>query len=134
MHDDERLDGRLRRWAEAEAQPALDQDLGPFEVWRSQAFRAQLFREPGGWERVTVNRNAGPNSHCFPDGISWDELQQIKAQIGRGERWAAELYPPEDEVVNIANMRHLWLLDERPPFGWTRCGHAGTTTSVRRWR
>lgn len=24
----------------------------------------------------------------------------------------AEAYPPEDRVVNVANMRHLWVLEE----------------------
>jgi hypothetical protein len=28
------------------------------------------------------------------------------------------VYPPVDEIVNVANMRHLWLLDEAPPYAW----------------
>lgn len=91
--------------------------LPPFEVWRSRDFLVQLFDE-GGHVRVTVNRTHMPNGKDWADGITWDELQAIKAEIGRGDRWAVEVYPPDDEVVNDAPMRHLWLLDEPPSFGW----------------
>lgn len=33
---------------------------------------------------------------------------------------AGEVFPAESDVVNVANMRHLWLLREPPPFGWRR--------------
>ncbi len=45
---------------------------------------------------------------------SWDELQRIKNEIAGPERLAVECYPPQDEVVNKENARHLWVL----PVGW----------------
>lgn len=33
---------------------------------------------------------------------------------------AVEIYPAERDIVNVANMRHLWVLPERLPFGWRR--------------
>jgi len=116
---DQHLFGRnLRRWIEAEQSAAYAQmSLRPYEVWRSRDFLVQLFDEHG-TTRVTVNRTHKPNGIDWADGITWDELQEIKRQIGRADAWAVELYPADDHVVLDANMRHLWLLDEAPTFGW----------------
>lgn len=119
---DNHLFGRqLRRWPDAEGQ-AVGQALArgsvpAFEVWRSRDFLVQLFRD-GDHVRITVNRTHSPNGLDWADGITWDELQQIKAEIGRGDAWAVELYPPDEHVIDVANMRHLWLLDEAPAYGW----------------
>lgn len=53
----------------------------------------------------------------WADGISWDDLQRVKYEIGRGDQWAVEMFPPDDEVTNVANMRHLWII-ATPSFGW----------------
>jgi hypothetical protein len=59
----------------------------------------------------------------WADGITWDTLQLLKRECGHGERWAVEVYPPDTDIVNVANMRHLWLLRAPPPFGFrvARC-------------
>ena len=93
------------------------------EVWRCSRFLAQIY-EDSGFTRISVIRADSRSvanydtTGRFSDGISWDELQWIKAQVGYGDRYAVELFPPDDEVTNVANMRHLWVLDEAPPFGW----------------
>jgi hypothetical protein len=43
--------------------------------------------------------------------LSWLEVWQAFAAIYPG-RWALELYPPADELVNDAHVYHLWLLPE----------------------
>lgn len=49
---------------------------------------------------------------------SWDVLQQIKNDMVGSEVMAVELYPPESEVVNEVNWRHLWIVpSEAVPFG-----------------
>lgn len=95
------------------AVPGCDDHKLPLELWQSRDWLVQVYQERGGL-RVSVRRISGL------DGITWDELQGVKAGIGRGDRWAVELYPPDDRVVNVANMRHLWLLDGPPPMGWGR--------------
>ncbi len=45
---------------------------------------------------------------------SWDELQRVKNEIAGPERLAVECYPPQSEVINMENARHLWVL----PAGW----------------
>lgn len=111
----------LRRWHDAEARAKRGEigaylTLRPFEVWRSVGFLVQMFRE-GDWVRMTVNRTTNVDGD-WQDGITWDELQRLKAEVGRGHLWAVEVYPADAEVVNEANMRHLWLLAEPPPFAW----------------
>ncbi len=42
------------------------------------------------------------------DGISWDILQEIKDELLGQDAMAVEVYPPQDQLVNETNMRHLW--------------------------
>lgn len=43
------------------------------------------------------------------DGITWDELQNIKDSCGFEAFDAAEFYPAKKDVVNTANWRHLYV-------------------------
>lgn len=43
--------------------------------------------------------------------LTWDELQEVKEILWEGEL-AIELYPKEEDVINIKNTRHLWKLDD----------------------
>ncbi len=88
----------------------------------SSRFMVQVF-EPteGNVGRLTINRVKRDNAvGSWTDGITWDELQRLKAEAGFGDAWAVEVYPPDADLVDVASMRHLWLLADRPPFGWTR--------------
>jgi hypothetical protein len=53
------------------------------------------------------------------DGLTWDDLQTVKREVGFGKCFAVEVFPEDSHVVNDANMRHLWVLGERLPFAWT---------------
>lgn len=46
------------------------------------------------------------------DGIPWDDLQAIKNEVFGPEATAVEIYPPQAEVIDEVNMRHLWLVPE----------------------
>lgn len=109
---------RLRRRAELE-RAALEAPLAhrPVEVWASRDFLVQVF-DDGPAVRITVNRTTLDGRGRWRDGITWDELHEIKTTIGRGDRWAVEVFPPVEHLVDVANMRHLFLLDDRPAFGW----------------
>lgn len=91
------------------------------EVWRSRKFMVQVYPEKNGIERLTMNRTVlKEDTINFEDGITWDELMELKRQCGRGDRWAVEMYPADAKIVNVANMRHLWCLPEgkTPDMGW----------------
>lgn len=89
------------------------------EVWRSRDYCAQIHDDAGIF-RISACRTAIDSEGRWLDGITWDELQRIKNEIGFAEREAVEIYPPKSDEVTIANMRHLWLLPEgeRLPFSW----------------
>lgn len=99
----------------------------PFKLMRNEGFVAQLYRESHGAVRISVNRSevialnaqGGP---IWGADISWEELQSIKSKLGYGHRDAVEVYPKDEDVVNVANMRHLFVLpaDQDLPFIWRK--------------
>lgn len=97
----------------------------PIEAWRSRDFLLQVI-EDNGHLRLSVNRTVfdreGTN---WDEGITWDDLMRLKAEAGFADRWAIEIFPPVVEVVNVANMRHLWLLDGPPPQAWVKSQQGG---------
>lgn len=92
----------------------------PVKAWRSREFLVQEFAAlPDGVFRLSVNRtHVDPGSLRWVDGITWDDLQRLKREAGYGDREAVEIYPPDRCVVDVANIRHLWILPERMPFSW----------------
>jgi hypothetical protein len=95
----------------------------PTRVWVSRDFLAQLYNLEGEGARLSVCRTQLKDDGRWGDGITWDQLQEVKAQCGFGDFWAVEVYPATAAVVDVANMRHLWLvspLDLPPGIGWRR--------------
>ncbi|GMG89621.1 hypothetical protein Cmtc_18980 [Cupriavidus sp. TKC] len=91
------------------------------EVWRSRDFLVQVFTEGDGIVRASVNRTTvDARSDRWHDGIAWDELQRIKREIGRGHLDAVEAFPADRDVVNVANMRHLFIFDTPLPYVWRK--------------
>ena len=89
-------------------------------VWANSYFLVQEFREEEGVIRLTVNITGMGMNARWKDGITWDALQEIKNAVGYADWDAVEIYPAEHDVVNVANMRHLWILPEPLPFAWRR--------------
>lgn len=93
--------------------------VGCYDVWCSKTLLVQLYeatdRSP---VRMSVFRVGEMIDGRFPDGISWDELQQAKSEVGFGDIDAVEIYPRDSDVVNVANARHLFLIPEGVPFRW----------------
>lgn len=48
---------------------------------------------------------------------TWPEMQRIKDELAGPEATAIEVYPPRDQVVDGADMFHIWVLPGRLPFG-----------------
>lgn len=94
-----------------------------FAVWHSRYYLVQGFHEQNEIVRISVNRtNMRPDGR-WDDRIEWDELQDIKRQVGFGSSFAVEIYPRDGDVVNVANMRHLWILPKPMDFGWFNMGY-----------
>ena len=91
----------------------------PVKAWRSAEFCVQEFQEAGGVIRLSINRtHVDPTNLRWVDGISWDDLQRLKGEAGYADREAVEVYPPDRCVVDVANIRHLWILPARMPLSW----------------
>lgn len=88
-----------------------DDDKTRKQAWLNDRFLVQVFKEKG-ITRLSVNRVTRNDSGGWHDGITWEELQAIKRQCGFGDSVAVEIYPDDKHVVNVANMRHLWVLKE----------------------
>lgn len=89
------------------------------QVWRSSKFLVQVFNEPGSMVRLSVCRTSH-NGDSWVDNITWDELMQIKREIGMGDRDAVEIFPADKDIVNVANMRHLWVTPSPIMFAWRK--------------
>jgi len=94
-----------------------------FSVWISQKYLVQGFFEKNGVIRLSANRTELKAEGGWKEDLTWDELMTIKRDLGFGDDYAVEVYPKEADVVNVANMRHLWILPEPiTSFGWVRGG------------
>lgn len=91
-------------------------------VWRSKSFLVQIFEAnaPGVLVRMSVNRTAVSTDGGWVQDVPWETLQLLKREAGYGDFDAVEVFPRDLDVVNVANMRHLWVLTERLPFAWRR--------------
>lgn len=90
----------------------------PYAVMRSKGFMVQFYMEPGTTVRLSIHRTTIDDTGEWVDGITWDDLQRIKREAGFGDCCAIEIYPPDADVVNVASIRHLWVLPEAHPLMW----------------
>jgi hypothetical protein len=98
-----------------------DRPGAPFAVWRSRHFLVQFYKEPapGVIGRLSILRTTVAGDR-WADGITWDDIQRLKAETGHADTWAVEVFPADAEVVNVANIRHVWLLAEAPAYAWRK--------------
>lgn len=93
-------------------------------AWRSRRFLVQEYHDDtaaGVYVRLSVQRveHAAFRTDAVEDPISWDDLMACKSQVGYGDYWAVEVYPPDGQVVDVARMRHLFMVPpEALPFAW----------------
>lgn len=114
------LPKQLTRIPQSEIDAIKDVDK-PFEVWRSQKYLVQMFRVEGSPLRLSINRaDLLPNGN-WADGITWDDIQRIKGEVGFADQCAVEIFPPDAHVVNVANIRHIWIVST-PSFAWRKGG------------
>jgi len=82
-------------------------------VWRDDLFFCAAF-DVGGCIRLSFHR------HDLTDGITWDEVQEIKRGCGYGDNDALECFPADDAVMNTGNIRHIFIFDKPIPLVWRR--------------
>ena len=68
-----------------ETWPAPDKwPPGLVEVWQSRGFLVQIYEAKDGAQRLSVCRTSLKGDR-WQDGITWDDLQRLKAECGRGD-------------------------------------------------
>jgi hypothetical protein len=87
-------------------------------LWRSRDFLVQVFEGTKGVVRLSISRTMIDINGLALDGITWDDLQRLKSEAGFGNSDAVEIYPHDSDVINVANMRHLWIIPGRLSFAW----------------
>lgn len=101
-----------------------DIDGKRMQVWHSNRFLVQMFQEQPfqGIEcrRLSICRVTLQVNGKWDEGLSWDDLYTIKRELGFSDWFGVEIHPPIKDLVNVANMRHLWLLREPLELGWKR--------------
>lgn len=90
--------------------------------WRSRGFLVQGYTEAAPVViRLSILRTALDQRGGWQQDISWDDLQRLKREAGYGDHEAVEVFPPDRDVVNVANIRHLWILPAgHLPFAWRK--------------
>lgn len=79
--------------------------------WRSRGFLVQGYAEPDPVVmRLSILRTALDSSGGWQQDITWEELQRLKREAGFGNYEAVEVFPRERDTVNVANIRHIWIL------------------------
>lgn len=83
------------------------------EGWISQHFVVEVHRAKDGSEMITAHRtHKGPDDR-WAGGITWDELMEIKRQIGRADAFAVEVFPKDKDIIDSENVRHLWVITDK---------------------
>ena len=88
-------------------------------VWRSNRYLCQAYQESENIIRLSICRTVvDVQNRRWRDKLTWDEIQKIKVECGFGSVDAVEIYPRESDVVNVANMRHLFVMLDGVDFRW----------------
>lgn len=98
--------------------PSKSYDPKRQHVYQNSHFLVQVFDEPNSIKRLSVCSTQLARNGRWKDGISWEDLQAIKAAVGFADLDAVEIYPAQSDIVNVANMRHLWVLPDRIDYAW----------------
>lgn len=111
-----------RKWSETMTRvppAAWPSTTGPnvLQIWRSNKYLATAYLDQQ-VVRLTVCRTQLDDQGDWLSGIGWDDLQRIKNECGFADFDAVEVYPAAKDVVDVANMRHLWILGEPCAFAW----------------
>ena len=106
----------MRRLPDSSFESQKERSTKPLiEVWRSRFYLCQIYAESEDVERISICQTILDTANRrWRDGMTWDDLRLVKFQVGRGDLDAVEIYPAEKDVVNVANMRHLWVFKKEP--------------------
>jgi hypothetical protein len=77
-------------------------------AWEDEKFTVIAFKDEG-VIRLDFHRKD------WKDGITWDEIQDIKDSCGFEDFDAIEFYPAKKDILNNANFRHIYIFKDKLP-------------------
>ena len=127
----------MSTWIKGVAPKQLHDQFGIYQgQWMPEMDRCWIRKEDGCcvcsrlirtlWgkiEHVTITRRDPMREDIVTsDGsgeLTWAEKQQIKDELFGKNRVAIEVFPPEDRLIDVADVYHLWVFEKnfRMPFG-----------------
>jgi len=81
------------------------------EAWSNNIYVVLI--RPFADETSTIHMAIRTASQLEPP---WRDLQRIKNEICGPEATAVQVMPPESELIDEADMYHMWVLSSRLPF------------------
>lgn len=103
--------------------PEMDRCWMDYERGYSVSSRMIYTKQWGNVEHVTISRvHKDGEPIASTDGanaIGWSEKQMIKNELFGEDRFAIEVYPKQDRLVDVADVYHLWVFGKKydMPFG-----------------
>jgi hypothetical protein len=113
------------------AAEAKNRDAGTWGEWEVITFPRGTIGKgwSGDFTKAHKNKVFSVLDRTLPNGVrhlavaslsgirpSWREMQRIKDELAGCASTAVEVYPPATEIVDQADMFHIWVLTERLPF------------------
>ena len=102
--------------------PEMDRAWEDYERGYSVCSRMIYTKQFGNVEHVTISRHHKGDEIISVGGsnpIGWNEKMTIKNELFGENRFAIEVYPKQDKLVDVADVYHLWVFDKKydMPFG-----------------
>lgn len=102
--------------------PEMDRCWEDYERGYSVCSRMIRTKQFGTIEHVTISRHHKDGEIISTGGsnpIGWNEKQMIKDELFGKDRFAIEVYPKADKLVDVADVYHLWVFNKKfeMPFG-----------------
>ena len=103
--------------------PEMDRCWEDFERGYSVCSRMIYTKQWGNVEHVTITKHHKDGDSLIATGgmapIGWNEKMMIKNELFGEDRFAIEVYPKQDRLVDVADVYHLWVFNKKydMPFG-----------------
>jgi len=103
--------------------PEMDRCWEDFERGYSVCSRMIYTKQFGNVEHVTITKTHKEGDPIVATGgtrpVGWNEKMMIKNELFGEDRFAIEVYPKQKNLVDSADVYHLWVFDKKyeMPFG-----------------
>lgn len=102
--------------------PEMDRCWEDYERGYSVCSRMINTKQWGNVEHVTISKHHNDGEIISVGGsnpIGWAEKMMIKNELFGEDRFAIEVYPKQERLVDVADVYHLWVFSKKydMPFG-----------------